>query len=301
MVDAESGPKKKIRDKLCELLDAGSKVAAVKFYHEVTLTPLLESKQFIDSMQLDRTIPFGDEKLDEFLILLEKRDFGGAAARLLDELPGLYLPSEVIDHTLRIGKLLDIDVSQLELPPSSQIALSQVRTAQAIVYERAELRIRQRMVQNLVKHGTGPEEAETMIDDVFQSLQKSKYVRPDLSGFTFDGLDPKVACVVQLLLGPIPLETKPSTSVKGDPGSFGKQSLANDKAYADEHRQMWFRQSGRLAALIYGLFALAGVAVLGYSYSNFRPLTTFSMAEGLSLTEQQSRIDEWLKENIPSS
>ena len=258
MVDAENGLKKKIRDKLWELLDGGSKVAAVKFYHEATLTPLLESKQFIDSMQRDRTIAFGDERLDEFLILLEKRDFGGAAARLLDELPGLYLPSEAIEHALRIGRLLDIDVRPLDLPPSAEIALSQIRTAQAIVYQRAELRIRERMVQNLVRQSTGSDEAETMIDGVMQSLQKSKYVRPDLSRLTFEGLDP------------------------------------------DEHRPMWIRRAGRLAALVYGLFALVGFAVLVYSYLNIQPMTTFSMAEGLSWTEQQSRIDKWLKENLSS-
>lgn len=301
MVQAESGPKKKIRDKLCELLDAGSKVAAVKFYYEVTLTPLLESKQFIDSMELNRNIAFGDEKLDEFLILLEERDFGGAAARLLDELPGLYLPSEVIDHTLRIATLLGIDVTQLELPHSSQLSLSQIRTAQAIIYERAELRIRQRMVQNFVRQGAIPDDAESMVDELFQSQQSSKYVRPNLSGLKFDGLDPEVARVVQLLLGPVPLEARSSSALKGASSSFEERTAAEITVDAEEFRQRWLLRTGRLAALIYGLFAICGVAMLVYSYSSIRPLTTFSIPEDLPLSEQQLQIDEWWKENMPTS
>ncbi len=85
MPTSENSLVTKIRETLNDRLQNGKIVEAIKFYRDVTLTPLLESKQLVESFQADNERPIVDKRFEPFLKFLEDRDFGGAAASLRAE------------------------------------------------------------------------------------------------------------------------------------------------------------------------------------------------------------------------
>jgi hypothetical protein len=300
MVRSDSRLEKKIRETLCEHLRNGQKVEALKFYHEVTMTPLLESKQFIDSLQVDSNAPIGDEKFHQFLIFLEERDFGGAASRLLDDLAP-SMPSDAIKNTIRIAKLLGLDVTALELPSSVGIALWESPHAQAIISDRALQKIRERMIQSLLRRGTSREEAESLVDNANAALFQGKYVPPDPLNVSLDGLDPQLARVVRLLLGPVPHTVNPPPQQEASATVSPTPLLTKDKDTVGDQREVWFRRINSFAALVYGVSSIVGIAVICYSYFTIPRLIPFSMREDLSLIDQSARIETWSEENLPAN
>jgi hypothetical protein len=300
MVRSNSSLETKIRETLCGYLRNGQKVVALKYYHEVTMTPLLESKQFIDSIQLDSNAPIGDEKFRQFLLFLDERDFGGAASRLLDDLVP-SMPGDAIANTIRIAKLLDLDVTALELPSSVGIALSESPHAQAIVSDRALQTIRERMIQRCLRSGTSQEEAEQLVDDAMGAHVQGQYVPPNPLNVSLDGIDPQLARVVRLLLGPVAYTVNPPSEQKASVTVSPTQLLPKDKDSVSEQREDWFRRIGRLAALVYCVGSIVGIAAICYSYSTIPQLTPFSMTDELSLTDQSATIENWSVENMPAN
>jgi hypothetical protein len=300
MVRSDSSLENKIRNKLRNHLQNGENVVALKFYHDVTMTPLLESKQFIDSFQLDSNIPIGNQKYREFLSFLDQRDFGGAASSLIDDLAP-SMPSDAIENTIRIAKLLDLDVSALELPSSVGMSLSESPHAQAIVTDRTLQRIRERMIQRLLRIGTDPEEAEKLVDDAMGANAQGNYVPPNPTNVSLDGIDPQFARVVRLLLGPIADAAKPplkqETSIADSPARL----LTGDKDSVVDEREVWFRRIGRTAALVYCLGSILGIVVICQSYFTIPQRMPFSMADDLPLMEQSTAMENWSLENLPAN
>lgn len=300
MVRVDSSLEKKIRETLCNFLRSGQKVAALKFYHDVTMTPLLESKQFIDSLQLNSSIPIGGKKFYEFLTFLEEGDFGGAASRLLDD-PNPPTPSDAIKNTLRIAKLLSLDVTSLELPSSVGIAICESTHAQAIITDRALHFIRERMIQNLMQRGTGRDEAEKLIDEAnVAHLVGNDGPTPSLD-VALDGLDPQLARSVQLLRGPFSNAANTPSHQETSVTTSPTRVLTNDSDSSGDRFKFWSRRIGKLAALAYGLVSIIGVAVICYSYFNIPQQIPFSMPENLSLMDQAARIENWSAENMPTN
>jgi hypothetical protein len=282
----------KIRQMLLERLQNGQMVDAIKFYREVTLTPLLESKQFVEAFQVNNETPVVDKRFEPFLNFLEDRDFGGAAAWLCAE---QHAPNDAIAITIHIARMLEVDVSALELPASIGTTLSESSHAQTIVNERAIELVNQRLTRNLINSGMSQEEAEKLL----RKWNPESSHSPQSEPIAFEGVDPQLTRVVRLFQAPIPLPSKTLT-IASTTATTSSTLLPKEATRADQ-RQRWFRSVGMLAALVYLLLATAGIAMVGYSYSAIPKLTPFAMSEGLSPTEQRSKIDEWANQSLPKT
>lgn len=265
------------------------------------MTPLLESKRFIESFQQDNSLPICDERIRQFLNFLEARDFGAAAARLLDDVqPGL--PSDAISHTIRIAQILDIDVTALEVPAAIGITLCDSPHAQAIVCDRTQAMIRQRMIDRLVQRGTELQEAEILIDDARSGLLQGKPATINPLDVSLEELDPQLARVVRLLLGPVPLEKSSSIPhpAANEPANDAAMSPA-PSGLSDDRRAILIRRIGKFAAILYGLIAIIAIAFLAYSYSGISQVLPFSLPKELSISEQEAKIAEWATDNLPAT
>ena len=99
-------------------------------------------------------------------------------------------------------------------------------------------------------------------------------------------------------MGPIPLASNPTVQSTVSVTASSKQP---DKVSVDDQRIVLIRHLGKLASLGYALVAIAGITVLGFSFFSISNLAPFSMSEGLPLTEQETKIDEWTDQNLPKT
>ncbi|MCU0719283.1 MAG: hypothetical protein MUC83_06245 [Pirellula sp.] len=237
-----------------------------------------------------------NNRLEPFLKFLEDRDFGGAAASLCVDRNS---PGYAIDSTIQIAMMLEVDVSVLELPASIGKPLSASAEARSIINERALVLVRQRMLQNLVRNSTSPEEAEKLLGDVTEEFSRTASVSPKPTSLAIEGVDPQLARIVSLLHGPIPLVVNPAP--QPTIGDTTSPTVKSEKISVADQRSVLVYRLGKLASLGFGLFAIVGVALLGYSYSTHSPPAPFSMSEGLSLTEQEAIMNVWTERNIPKT
>jgi hypothetical protein len=130
---------------------------------------------------------------------------------------------------------------------------------------------------------------------------QGNYVPPDPLNVPLDGLDPQLARVVRLLLGPVAHTGNPPPKQEASITVSPKPLLSRDKDAVGDQRQVWFRRIGRLAALVYCVSSIVGIAAICYSYSTIPQLTPFSMTADLSLADQSARIENWSVENMPAN
>ncbi len=300
MTTAEGPLSSKIREKIRRILSDGHKVAAIRFYYDVTMSTLVESKQFIDSFPMDGKTPIGNERFRKFLTHLENRDIGGAAASLLEDVSPPPT-DEAIDRAIHVARLLDIDVSPLELPKSLG-TLSECPQAQAVVAERCYKIVRERMIQRHSSRVASREEAEREIDEVLASLAQGNHAPPNPHNVSLDGLDPQLARAVRMLMEPIPMASGTVPALAATTEGLNKlptQLRRGGRAATTDVRRIWLSWIGRSSSLVYAAIALVGLWLVGYSYCSTRSLKAFELSDELSATEQYAEIEAWKRENLP--
>lgn len=267
----------KVNDKIKECLRNGQPVEATHFYHEVSLASLNDSKRLIDAIQSGQTAEVDNESLRAFLALLEPLDFVGAAASLCVH-HRLY-PADAIATTIRIANLLDVDMSSLD-PSIRDNASGTSPFVQQLVNERAIQLSREKTIHTFMKHtGASPDVAAEVVAQLLRDNAQPAQHEPLLS----------------------PQPSTPTTSPLPQSDAPGSVPLATaQQSNSPTKRQIILRRVGRLAAIVYALLALLGLAGLGYSYvSSPTELHAFSLPENVPLNEQAAPMRDWANQNLP--
>ncbi len=123
-----------VRDHIKALLKDGSKVAAVRYYHEVSLAPLIEAKRYVEGVQSGEKSLEENEGFVAFLSFMERQDLEGASASLC--VYHSLTPAQAIEITFRFVDRMNIESTLFE-PKMLELLRSQSPMAHQQVNERA--------------------------------------------------------------------------------------------------------------------------------------------------------------------
>ena len=123
-----------VYEQIREYLAEGKPIEAIRYYHEISFVPLLDSKNLVFAMQSGKFPETESEGFAAFLSFLESGDICGAAASLC--VHRSLSPAEAIDATMRIANRLKVDMTSWSHGTTS-LTILESHLAQHIVNERA--------------------------------------------------------------------------------------------------------------------------------------------------------------------
>lgn len=281
MADSQTRLIDRVYQSIEQLIQQGRHVEAIRYCHEVALTPLLESKLIVEAIRIQQDSPRFRQSIVDFFDRLERADLVAAAATLRVDNPSMSA-SEALRTTVGVARRLQVDLGANPLP-SEEAEQAETNELEQKVDSCAVQLAADRAITNMMKRTGATREVAT---EVFHQLMK--VTRTNVNNSASDSQSD------QSSKSQDPLSRSSQANAQAIPSpSFTTLRSRNTKL-------KYFNRVRRLAAIICGLFALIALCSLCYSWFQApKMFAALSMAEGLPDQQQSTLMHDWTEQNIP--